>query len=266
MDNINDTEDKIVDRKELLRAKRELKKLERFMYDRERTLRDSTRKNIKQDNYDIVAKEVHKPTAATPGISSKKTKKIASKSNSTNGKAKKNGSARQSDTLDDIDGSSPGGEVSKNDPSVISALETSNKISMSFSKSFMQIDTSLIAPHMSEDVKSDTAIQERVEKEFPHEVKKYYLQKDNFNENNLGSRTFINCDLRFLNFDLITSRIGYVDVIMLDPPWRIKGGQRNDSSFMFSNSKFNLEYNTLSNNEIISLPVEKLSKKGKDNH
>jgi N6-adenosine-specific RNA methylase IME4 len=49
---------------------------------------------------------------------------------------------------------------------------------------------------------------------------------------------------------------------MIDPPWRIKGGQRNDSSFMFSNSKFNLEYNTLSNNEIVSLPVEKLSKKG----
>jgi mRNA (2'-O-methyladenosine-N6-)-methyltransferase len=78
----------------------------------------------------------------------------------------------------------------------------------------------------------------------------------------MPSKTYINCDLRFFNYELITSRIGFFDVIMLDPPWRIKGGQRNDSSFMFSNSKFNLEYNTMSNNEIISIPVEKLSKKG----
>jgi predicted RNA methylase len=89
--------------------------------------------------------------------------------------------------------------------------------------------------------------------------------ENNYNNTSveLKSKTFINCDLRFFNFDMITSRIGFFDVVMLDPPWRIKGGQRNDSSFMFSNSKFNLEYNTLSNNEIVSLPVEKLSKKGK---
>ena len=97
------------------------------------------------------------------------------------------------------------------------------------------------------------------------EIEKYHLQKEIEHEtvqNGLNSKTFINCDLRFFNFDILTSRIGYFDVIMIDPPLRIKGGQRNDSSFMFSNSKFNLEYNTLSNNEIISIPVEKLAKKG----
>ena len=49
----------------------------------------------------------------------------------------------------------------------------------------------------------------------------------------------------------------------MDPPWRIKGGQQNDSSFMFSNSKFNLEYDTMPNQEIMNLKVEKLSDKGK---
>lgn len=124
---------------------------------------------------------------------------------------------------------------------------------------------------------------EYLETEFPREIEKYknqYNLKENGisrhhdssgnisslqqeNITNLKSSTFINCDLRFFNFEFITQRTGYFDVIMIDPPWRIKGGQRNDSSFMFSNSKFNLEYNTLSNNEIISLPVEKLSNKGK---
>ena len=51
-------------------------------------------------------------------------------------------------------------------------------------------------------------------------------------------------------------------VILMDPPWRIKGGQQNDSSFMFSNSKFNLEYDTMPNQEIKNLKVEKLSNKG----
>lgn len=122
-------------------------------------------------------------------------------------------------------------------------------------------------------------IRERVQNEYPMEIDKFKMHKiqknidnqislDGFSNGNndyglnLKSDTFINCDLRFFNFDMLTSRIGYFDVVMIDPPWRIKGGQRNDSSFMFSNSKFNLEYNTLSNNEIVSLPVEKLSKKG----
>ena len=48
----------------------------------------------------------------------------------------------------------------------------------------------------------------------------------------------------------------------MDPPWRIKGGQQNDSQFMFSNSKFSLEYDTMSNQEIMDLKIESLSRNG----
>lgn len=48
----------------------------------------------------------------------------------------------------------------------------------------------------------------------------------------------------------------------MDPPWRIKGGQQNDSQFMFSNNKFSLDYNTMSNQAILNLHIEKLSQKG----
>jgi len=89
-----------------------------------------------------------------------------------------------------------------------------------------------------------------------------FNEAQNLTENHLGSNTYINCDVRYFNFDYLVNRIGQFDVIMLDPPWRIKGAQKNDSGFMFSNSKFNLEYNTMSNNEILSMPLEKLSKKG----
>jgi mRNA (2'-O-methyladenosine-N6-)-methyltransferase len=38
--------------------------------------------------------------------------------------------------------------------------------------------------------------------------------------------------------DFITEKFGCLDVIVIDPPWSIRGGQRNsDSPFMFSNSK-----------------------------
>ena len=40
----NETNENLKDKKELLREKRELKMLERFMYDREISLRESTRK------------------------------------------------------------------------------------------------------------------------------------------------------------------------------------------------------------------------------
>jgi len=109
---------------------------------------------------------------------------------------------------------------------------------------------------------------EDLKKNYPSEIEFYDKQKNYNNNGNvcynttLNTKTFINCDLRFFNLDLIVNRVGFFDVLYIDPPWRIKGGQRNDWSFMFSNSKFNLEYNTLSNNDILSLPFEKLSKKG----
>lgn len=49
------------------------------------------------------------------------------------------------------------------------------------------------------------------------------------------------------------------EVVLIDPPWRIKGAQQNDSQFMFSNCKFNLEYNTMSNKEISKVGVDRLS-------
>lgn len=113
-----------------------------------------------------------------------------------------------------------------------------------------------------------TKTYEELKKNYPNEIEFYEKQKNYNNNGNvcynttLNTKTFINCDLRFFNLDLIVNRVGYFDVLYIDPPWRIKGGQRNDWSFMFSNSKFNLEYNTLSNNDILSLPLEKLSKKG----
>lgn len=79
----------------------------------------------------------------------------------------------------------------------------------------------------------------------------------------LSENEYINCDLRYFNLDYIVEKFGSFDVVALDPPWRIKGGQKNsDSPFMFSNNKFQLEYDTLSNQEIMDIPIEKLSVKG----
>lgn len=82
------------------------------------------------------------------------------------------------------------------------------------------------------------------------------------NVKKLNSETFINCDIRFFNLKYLVEQIGEFEVIHIDPPWRIKGAQRNNSSFMFSNNKFNLDYSTMSNQEIINIQVEDLSNKG----
>jgi hypothetical protein len=76
-------------------------------------------------------------------------------------------------------------------------------------------------------------------------------------------QTYLNCDLRYYNLDFIVEKYGYFDVIAIDPPWRIRGGQKNsDSPYMFTNNKFQLEYDTLSNESILEIPIEKLSRKG----
>ena len=50
--------------------------------------------------------------------------------------------------------------------------------------------------------------------------------------------SYINCDIRYYNIDFIVEKYGLFDVVVIDPPWRIRGGQRNsDSPFMFSNSE-----------------------------
>ena len=80
--------------------------------------------------------------------------------------------------------------------------------------------------------------------------------------------SYINCDIRYYNIDYIVEKFGLLDVVVIDPPWRIRGGQRNsDSPFMFSNStphadKFTLEYDTMSNQEVMDIPIEKLSRRG----
>ena len=71
--------------------------------------------------------------------------------------------------------------------------------------------------------------------------------------------TWINCDLRY--FDL-KSLGGNFDVVLIDPPWRIRGSQHGSDRTMFTNSKFSLEYNTLSNEEIIDIDVGSLSSSG----
>jgi len=58
------------------------------------------------------------------------------------------------------------------------------------------------------------------------------------NSEHLPVKTFINCDLRYFNLKFLTDRLGSFDVVMLDPPWRLKGGEKNDTPYMFSNSIF----------------------------
>jgi N6-adenosine-specific RNA methylase IME4 len=71
--------------------------------------------------------------------------------------------------------------------------------------------------------------------------------------------TYINCDLRYFNL----SSLGKFDMVLIDPPWRIGGGQRHgEQSAVFSNCNFKLQYNTMSNEEIMDLDVESLSDQG----
>jgi mRNA (2'-O-methyladenosine-N6-)-methyltransferase len=71
--------------------------------------------------------------------------------------------------------------------------------------------------------------------------------------------TYINCDLRY--YDL--SPLGKFDVVLLDPPWRIRGAQNvSDEKTIFNNNKFTLQYNTMSNEEIMDLDVGQLSDRG----
>jgi predicted RNA methylase len=56
----------------------------------------------------------------------------------------------------------------------------------------------------------------------------------------LNSSTFISCDVKYFNWSFFADRVGNFEVVLIDPPWRIKGAQQNDSQFMFSNCKFNL--------------------------
>lgn len=74
---------------------------------------------------------------------------------------------------------------------------------------------------------------------------------------------FINCDLQYFNLELLKIRPNFsFDVIMIDPPWRLKGLEKQDTNKMFTNSSFRLSYNTMNNQDIMNLQVEILSEKG----
>ena len=91
----------------------------------------------------------------------------------------------------------------------------------------------------------------------------YTIEAESGDFSRLGSSTYVNCDLRYFNLEYLVEKYGHLDVLVVDPPWRIRGGQKNsDSPYMFSNNKFSLEYDTLSNQEIMDIPLEKLSRKG----
>ena len=103
---------------------------------------------------------------------------------------------------------------------------------------------------------SETLIEKAIEKKIENTTDKTPVKKL------LNSYTFINCDVNYFNFEYLVSKTGGFDIIMMDPPWRIKGGQKNDSQFMFANNKFCLEYDTMSNDQIALLDIKCLSKKG----
>ena len=62
----------------------------------------------------------------------------------------------------------------------------------------------------------------------------------------LATTTFIACDLRYMDPEKIVSNFGYFDIIVVDPPW-----QNTEN-----------ELNTLTNQEILNIPIEKLSRGG----
>jgi N6-adenosine-specific RNA methylase IME4 len=63
---------------------------------------------------------------------------------------------------------------------------------------------------------------------------------------NLHTNTYITCDLRYIDPERITTNFGYFDIIVVDPPWQNVAN----------------EVNTLTNQEILNIPLEKLSKGG----
>eukprot|EP01102_Stenamoeba_stenopodia_P005007 TRINITY_DN15508_c0_g1_i1.p1 TRINITY_DN15508_c0_g1~~TRINITY_DN15508_c0_g1_i1.p1 ORF type:complete len:700 (-),score=119.10 TRINITY_DN15508_c0_g1_i1:88-2187(-) len=97
-------------------------------------------------------------------------------------------------------------------------------------------------------------IEKTLEKEGKTDNLYYATDKERWEEG-----TYINCDVRYLNM----SALGKFDVVLIDPPWRIRGNEvaSNDKT-MFNNSKFALEYNTLSNQEVIDINVGCLSDNG----
>lgn len=73
--------------------------------------------------------------------------------------------------------------------------------------------------------------------------------------------TWINCDVRYFDFSILKG-VNF-EVVLMDPPWRLRGSEvQSIQRSMFTNSKFALNYNTLSDNEIFDLDIKSLSSSG----
>jgi mRNA (2'-O-methyladenosine-N6-)-methyltransferase len=66
--------------------------------------------------------------------------------------------------------------------------------------------------------------------------------------------TYINCDLRYFNLDYLTQKMGQFDVILMNPVWSLTPKNLPNSSSQ--------EIESLTNEEILNLRIEKLSHKG----
>ncbi len=71
-----------------------------------------------------------------------------------------------------------------------------------------------------------------------------------FYKTNIAGKSFINCDLRYFDFDSLTSMTGYFDVILLDPS--IRSDLCDDKPYL----------NELNLQDIMDFKIERLSKKG----
>jgi mRNA (2'-O-methyladenosine-N6-)-methyltransferase len=80
----------------------------------------------------------------------------------------------------------------------------------------------------------------------------------------LNGGFYINCDIRYFNLFYLRECVGNFDVVLIDPPWRIAGGQRTSmpNGPMFTNNQWAVNYQTLSNEEILDIDIGCLSSSG----
>ncbi|EME26927.1 N6-adenosine-methyltransferase subunit METTL3 [Galdieria sulphuraria] len=104
-----------------------------------------------------------------------------------------------------------------------------------------------------------------------HREKEFFSFLDTANETAVDQRfrdgAYINCDLRYFNLRYLREKLGSFDVVLADPPWRIRGAEKKCSSdgimnTMFSNSRWQLEYRTLSFQDIRDMDIGCLSDEG----
>ena len=65
--------------------------------------------------------------------------------------------------------------------------------------------------------------------------------------------TSIKCDILKYDFNILLETFGLFDVIVVDPPWNLSTSTKRGIT---------LNYRKLNDNQIMSIPIEKLSKNG----